>query len=371
MKVVVATDSFKGSMTSLEAGAAIAEGIRRVKDAEVFVSPIADGGEGTVESLVLGMKGTYRRSMVTGPLGRQTEAVWGILSENGTKTAIIEMAAAAGIILLKQEELNPLYTTTYGVGELIREAIAAGCRRFIIGIGGSATNDGGVGMLQALGFRFMDEKGMPIPRGAAGLSGLASIDTSGALPELSECMFRVACDVKNPLCGPLGCSAVFGPQKGATTEMIEQMDAWLAAYAKLSGGDSDAPGTGAAGGMGFAFQTFLHGELTPGIEIILEETGLEQSLLDADVVITGEGRMDAQTVMGKVPVGVARLAKKHGKRVLAFCGCATPDAGVCNEHGIDAFFPILRQVGTLSEALCKENATRNLADTVEQVFRLI
>ncbi|MCQ2513454.1 MAG: glycerate kinase, partial [Lachnospiraceae bacterium] len=339
MNVVVAIDSFKGSMTSLEAGKAIQDGIKKACDGTVYISPIADGGEGTVEALVSGMNGEFRESKVTDPLGRTVSAQWGIIDRDGIKTAIIEMAAAAGIVLLKNNELNPLKTTTYGVGELIKAAVSEGLRRFIVGIGGSSTNDGGVGMLQALGYDFLDEAGNQIPKGAGGLKYLKRISDKKVIPELKDCTFRVACDVKNPLCGENGCSEIYGPQKGATLEMIRDMDKWLHDYASLSGGDMNYPGTGAAGGMGYAFLTFMNASLEPGINIVLEETGLEQLVKNADIVVTGEGRMDSQTVMGKVPVGVANIAKKYGKKVIAFCGCATEDAGICNEYGIDAYFP--------------------------------
>lgn len=370
MKVVVAIDSFKGSLSSLEAARAIEKGIRKASDATVTICPIADGGEGTVEALTPGMNGTLKSSVVTGPLGEKVTARRGVIAGEGTKTAVIEMAEAAGIGLLKEGELNPLMATTYGVGELIKEAIDEGCRRFIIGIGGSATNDGGVGMLEALGYSFLDDNGNPIARGAIGLKDLRTISYENALPELKECTFRIACDVKNPLCGDDGCSVVYGPQKGATINMIADMDKWLGNYACIAGGDKDYPGTGAAGGMGYAFRTFLNASLEPGIDIVIEETGLEGKIKNADVVVTGEGKLDSQTIMGKVPVGVARLAKKYGKNVIAFCGCASDDAGICNEHGIDAYFTILNKVGTLEEALDKENAARNLEMTAEQVFRM-
>lgn len=371
MNVVIAIDSFKGSMTSLEAGEAIAKGISNVADANITICPIADGGEGTVDALVEGMGGELRKTVVTGPLGDKVEAKWGVIENDTGKLAIIEMAEAAGIVLLKANQLNPYATTTYGVGELINAAIDEGCRRFIIGIGGSSTNDGGVGMLQALGFDFTDVDGKPIERGAKGLEKLASISRDNVSPILGECVFLVACDVKNPLCGDNGCSSVYGPQKGATFEMIANMDRWLSDYALLSGGDKDYPGTGAAGGMGFAARTFLNASLEPGIDIVLRETCLEEKVKDADIVITGEGRMDSQTVMGKAPVGVAQIAKKYNKKVIAFCGCATEDAKLCNEHGIDAYFTILRNVVTLDEALERENAMGNMTNTVEQVFRLL
>lgn len=371
MRVVVAIDSFKGSLSSIEAGKAIADGIKSVKDAEVIVRPIADGGEGTVAALVNGLDGTLMTSQVTGPLGDKVDAFWGVIEVDGVKTAIIEMAEAAGIALVKRSELNPLRTTTYGVGEIIRNAIDEGIRNFIIGIGGSSTNDGGAGMLQALGFDLIDERGLPIEPGAQGLANLIRISENNVVPELSMCKFKVACDVKNPLCGELGCSSIFGPQKGATPSMVADMDKWLMNYATISGGDPDYPGAGAAGGLGFAFNTFTNATLEPGIDIVLKETQLEKYIKEADIVVTGEGRMDAQTVMGKAPVGVATLAKKHNKRVIAFCGCATDDAEICNEYGIDAFFPVLRNVVTLDEALDKKIAASNITKTVAQVFRLL
>ena len=366
MKIVFAIDSFKGSLSSVEAGNAAADGARRVfPDAECVVRPLADGGEGTVGTLVSGLGGELRKVRVTGPAGRPVEAVYGKVGG----TAVMEMAEAAGITLVPAEERNPLVATTFGVGEMIRDAIAHGCRRFVVGIGGSATNDGGAGMLQALGFRLLDARGRDIPRGGGGLAALESIDRASAMPELRECVFRIACDVSNPLCGERGASAVFGPQKGATPEMVAELDAALAHFAAVSGGRTDTSGAGAAGGLGFAFDVFLGGELRSGVEIVLEETGFEGFVRDADVVVTGEGRLDSQTVMGKAPIGVARVAKRFGKKVVAFSGCVSPDACIVNEHGIDAFFPILRQVTTLEKALEKGYAAENLAATAEQVFR--
>ncbi len=374
MKVVIAIDSFKGSLSSLEAGRAAESGLKRVyPEAHVTVLPVADGGEGTVEALTAGLGGTKEIVTVSGPLSGQVEATYGIISKT---TAVIEMAEAAGITLVSAEERNPLHTTTYGVGEMIADAIKKGCRDFIIGIGGSATNDGGIGMLGALGFEFLDAKGEPVPQGALGLSLLAAIQNDNVLPELCECTFRIACDVTNPLCGENGCSAVYGPQKGATPEMIADMDAWLSRYAELAKAvnpqaDSDVPGVGAAGGLGFAFMTFLGGQLQKGIELILEATCAETYICEADYVLTGEGRLDAQTVMGKAPAGVAAIAKRYGIPVIGLSGAVTEDARACNNNGIDAFFPILRRVCSLDEAMEKEQAFHNMEDTVEQIFRLI
>lgn len=375
MRVVVAIDSFKGSMSSLEAGEAISNGIKKAhKDTEVEIRPLADGGEGTVEALSIGMGGRLINVDVTGPVGRKVSAVYGIV--DSSKTAIIEMSQAAGITLVSGDEKNPLYTTTFGVGELIKDAINKGCRHFVVGIGGSATNDCGIGMLQALGYEFLDKEGNQIGFGASGVRDIVSIRDENVIKELSECYFRVACDVNNPLCGELGCSAIYGPQKGATKEMVADMDGWLKNYSKIvkekyPDADSEYPGTGAAGGLGYAFFNFTNSKLESGIKIVLDETKLEEYVKDADIVVTGEGRLDHQTVMGKAPVGVANIAKKYNKKVIAFSGSVTEDAGVCNEHGIDAFFPILRRIVTLEEAMQTDTAKQNLTDTAEQVFRLL
>ena len=375
MKIVTAIDSFKGSMTSMEAGYSAAEGFRRADSSiQVDVRPLADGGEGTVEALVSGMNGILEHSMVTGPLGKPVDAVYGIIP--GTMTAVIEMSASSGITLISVEERNPLDATTYGVGELIRDAIGKGCRHFIVGIGGSATNDGGAGMLQALGFGLFDKEGRQIPFGAKGLELLDSITDENVVPELKDCSFRIACDVTNPLCGTEGCSAVYGPQKGATPSMIMQMDSWLSDYAELAKknypqADAEQGGTGAAGGLGFAFLTFTNACLESGIKIVLDETRLEDYIREADLVVTGEGMLDFQTAMGKAPVGVAALAKKYGIPVIAFAGGVTKEAGECNKNGIDAFFPIVRGVSTLDDAIKNENAKANIADTAEQVLRLM
>ena len=374
MKIVMAIDSFKGSLSSMDAGRAAAEGNQRVDPkVQVKVRPLADGGEGTVEALTEGMGGRFCKVSVMGPFGEPVDCEYGILDE--TKTAIVEMSGAAGITLVPRERLNPLEATTYGVGEVIKDAIGQGCRRFIVGIGGSATNDGGVGMLQALGYDFLDEDGEQIGKGAAALEKLRKISTEHVLPELAECEFHIACDVTNPLCGERGCSAVFGPQKGATPQMIEKMDQWLGEYAKMTQevfpkADAQYPGTGAAGGLGFAFLAYTPAVLESGIEIVLKELKLEEDIKEADLVITGEGRLDEQTAMGKVPVGVASLAKKYQKPVIAFSGSVTPGARLCNEKGIDAYFPILRSIVTLDEAMERERAWNNMADTAEQAYRL-
>lgn len=375
MKVVVAIDSFKGSLSSLQAGNAVKDAVLRLNNsAEVIVKPLADGGEGTVDALSEGTNTEVVEITVKGPLLKPVTAKYCILKT--TNTAVIEMAAASGITLVSDAEKNPLNTTTYGVGELIKDAVGRDCRKFIIGIGGSATNEGGVGMLTSLGYEFLDKNGNPIALGAKGLRDLHRIKTEKALSVLKECSFNIACDVKNPLCGENGCSAVFGPQKGATPQMVRDMDLWLENYAKIAQSVSQSanknfPGAGAAGGLGFAFLTFLNSTLKSGIDIVLEEIRLEEVIKSADLVVTGEGRLDSQTVMGKAPIGVAGLAKKYGKKVIAFSGCVTNDAEVCNDHGIDAFFPILRGVTTLEDALNPQNAYKNLTATAYQVLRLL
>ncbi len=374
MKIVVAIDSFKGSLSSACAAAAVKEGaLAACPTAEVFISPLADGGEGTAEAITEALRGEKFSLTVTGPLGAPVEATYGFMAE--TQTAVMEMAEAAGITLIKQEERDPHRATTYGVGEMIRHAMAKGARRFIIGIGGSATNDGGVGMLTALGFSFLDKDGEPIPMGARGLASLHTVQKENALPLLKDCSFLVACDVTNPLCGEQGCSAVYGPQKGVSPKEVPLMDGWLSSYAEKAKtlfphADPEFPGSGAAGGLGFAFRTYLNATLRSGVSLVLDTTRLRDSIKDADLVITGEGRLDGQSVMGKAPVGVAKLAKEFCKPVVAFSGCIGDGARLCNQHGIDAFFPVLQAPCSLAEAINAENAYRNLKATAEQAVRL-
>ena len=375
MKVVVAIDSFKGSLSSMEAGNAAGNGVLRVfPDAEITVRPLADGGEGTVEAMVQGMEGKIQTVTVTGPLGKPVSCRYGIIER--TNTAVIEMSGAAGITLLTPAERNPLKTTTYGVGEVIRDAIEKGCRDFIIGIGGSATNDGGIGMLTALGYQFLNAEGKAVQGIGSDLADIVSIDSSRVIPELEQCHFHIACDVENPLYGPAGCSCVFAPQKGAGPDTVALMDGWMTRYADIvcawnPKADPKYPGAGAAGGLGFAFLSFTQASLKPGVDIVLEETNLEKYLQGADFVITGEGQLDGQTVMGKAPVGVAKLAAAHHIPVFAFSGAVRPEARKCNEHGIQAFFPILRSVVSIEEAMDIGNASANMADAVEQVFRVV
>lgn len=373
MKAVIAIDSFKGSLSSLRAGEAVGEALKEAfPDAEALILPIADGGEGTVDALVKGLSGIKKTVGVTGPIGEKVNAKYGIVGD----LAIIEMAEAAGLPLVPKEKRNPLYTTTFGVGELILDAINEGIRSFIIGIGGSATNDGGAGMLKALGYRFLDENGKDIPEGAIGLKSLCRIDADNARKELSECKFRIASDVKNPLLGEQGCTRVFAPQKGADDASVILMDSYFENYVKVTKkifpqADEGYPGAGAAGGLGFAFRTFLSGVLTPGIDLILDSIDIDSKVSGADIVVTGEGRLDAQTVMGKAPSGVARAAKRAGVPVIAFSGAVTEDAELCNEGGIDAFFPILRRICSLEDAMNESNAYENMKAAAKQVFLLI
>jgi glycerate kinase len=376
MKIVIAIDSFKGSLTSCDAADAIKRGIEKAcgNVAEVIIKPLADGGEGTVEALVKGMGGEKRRCKVTGPLGKSVFCEYGYLSN--TNTAIIEMAGAAGIDLVPKNSRNPLKTTTMGVGEVIREAVKSGVKNFIIGIGGSVTNDCGIGMLTALGYKFLDGSGKEVGYNGAALEGIVTIDNSGVIPELKHCNFQIACDVTNPLCGSHGASHIFAPQKGATPEMVDTLEKGCMHFADVVkttyGFDyRDYKGAGAAGGLGFAFISFLRTSLKSGIKLILEEIKLEEDIKTADYVITGEGKLDAQTVMGKAPIGVAKLAKQYGAKVIAFSGALTEESRLCNTEGIDAFFSITNKAMSLEEAMTKSVAEENMELASEQVFRLI
>lgn len=427
-KILVAVDSFKGSMTSLEAGNAIEKGIKSIlPDTEVRVRPVADGGEGTTDALIYGRDGVSReRCYVTGPLGDRITAEYTIYNAADGRTAVMEMAAAAGLPLVPENRRDPMHTTTYGVGEMINDAVSKGCERFIIGIGGSATNDGGIGMLQALGFSCLDVNGHEVPYGAEGLGvlerivipgkmlvrknsselavadpvdtpivGTAAISGAGAVDEscvddddfayrLSRCTFSIACDVTNPLVGELGCSRVFAPQKGADAETVEIMDGYMKNYADVversaeGKSDRNTPGAGAAGGLGYAFLMFLGGKLMPGIDIVLSEIGLEADVEWADTVITGEGRIDAQTMMGKTPLGVAKLAKKHGKYVIAIGGCLGDGAENCVKEGLfNECYAVNNVLGIddsdseqVRTAMKPENAAANLTTCAAKITEL-
>lgn len=368
MRILIATDSFKGCLSSKDAGEAIGRGILKANpDAEVKVVPISDGGEGLTQSLKQ-LCSEWVEKEVTGPEFKKVTATYSINKEN--KLAVIEMAAAAGLPLVKGEK-DPKRATTYGVGELILDAIEKGIRSFIIGIGGSATNDGGVGMLAALGYRFYDKTGAEISPTPLGIKELADIDITGAHPALKECKFTVACDVDIPLCGENGCSYIFAPQKGATPQDIADMDQWLQNYAGLTqkvmpDTDPDYPGSGAAGGMGFALKSYLGATLKPGIDIVISALGLEKEISDADIIITGEGKIDSQTARGKVVSGVSHIAKMYGKRVMAFCGATdvTPEAA-----GVDEIYAVTPKDMPLEVAMQPDIAAKNIEEAAERLFK--
>jgi len=373
MKIVIAPQSFKGSLSAQEVAQAIAKGIKRVvADAETIMIPMADGGEGTVEALTYGTRGQIMATEVTGPLGDKITAKWGILGDR--VSAVVEMAAASGITLVPAEKLNPLVATTYGTGELIRAALHAGCHRLIIGIGGSATNDGGAGMAQALGVRLLDERGKELPWGGAALAKLSRIDISGLDRRLAECEVITASDVTNPLCGEQGASRVYGPQKGATEEMCQQLDEALANYAEVIKRDldidvMDIPGAGAAGGLGAGLVTFLGAKLMSGIEIVSEVVGLTDYLKEASLVFTGEGRIDTQTLFGKTVAGVAAKAKALHIPVVAIAGAVDGDSKEFSRHGIDGALSIVP--GPISLRKSMANAEKLIADAAERALRLI
>lgn len=373
MRIVIAPQALKGSLTAAEAGAAIAAGVRAVyPDAECVIVPVADGGEGTVQALVDATGGEIVLQTVTGPLGEPVEAFFGLLG-NGD-TAAIEMAACAGLPLVPPERRDPRITTTFGVGELILAALERGCHHFIIGIGGSATNDGGVGMAQALGVSLQTSEGTGIARGGAALATLAHIDTSTLDRRLEDCQFEVACDVNNPLCGPTGATAVYGPQKGATPEMVAQLDAALGHYAEvieqnLGLSVKDIPGAGAAGGLGAGLITFLHATLRPGAQIVLEAVHLEEHLLGADLVITAEGQLDAQTAYGKSVGAVAELAKRYHLPVLALAGSLGEQYRAVYSLGVDAVAVL--PSGPMSLDYAMVHAATLTSDTTERALRMI
>ncbi|MGI6576047.1 MAG: glycerate kinase [bacterium] len=374
MRVLIAPDSFKGSLPAIEIGERIAGGVRSVfPQAETIIIPLADGGEGTVEALVSATGGQIMTQSVTGPLGEKVEAKWGLLGDG--ITAVLEMAAASGLPLVPEERRNPMVTTTYGTGELIRGGLDQGCRRFIIGIGGSATNDGGAGMAQALGVKLLDVKGEQISYGAAGLGHLKKIDIKGLDPRLKGAEVLVACDVNNPLTGPAGAAQVFGPQKGANPEMVGELDRLLERFAKVVERDlgrnvKDIPGAGAAGGLGAGLLAFLAARLVPGVDLILEVVGLEEILREGvDLVITGEGEINRQTLYGKVPVGVARLAKKYNVAVIAIVGSIGQGAEDVYQEGIEAMMTIVNGPISLAEAMAKTGDL--VAEATARVMRLV
>jgi len=373
MKIVIAPQGFKGNLTALEVARAIEEGVKRiVPDAETVLKPMADGGEGTVQALVDATGGELMATEVTGPLQERVNAHWGILSDK--TTAVIEMASASGLPLVPPDKRNPLVTTTYGTGELIHAALDHGCQKLIIGIGGSATNDGGVGMAQALGARLLDADDKELPFGGAALASLERIDISGMDPRLADFEVTLASDVNNPLCGPRGASAIYGPQKGATPEMVKQLDAALWHYADVIKRDldidlRDVPGAGAAGGLGLGLMVFLKARMVPGIDVVIRATNLVADLKGAELVFTAEGRIDRQSAMGKVPTGVAMAAKKFGATVIALAGEVADDCRVVFDQGIDAVLSIAPGPITLEQSMAE--AEKLLANTAECAMRFI
>ena len=370
MKIVIAPDSYKECLTAMQVANAIEAGFREVFPNAAYVKiPVADGGEGTVDAMVEATGGRRITATVRGPLGDPVEAFYGLTGDGST--AVIEMAAASGLALVPPDKRNPLHTTSYGTGQLIRLALDAGARWFILGIGGSATNEGGAGMLQALGARLLNADGGEIPPTGEGLGELARIDMTAFDSRLKDCVIDVACDVDNPLCGERGASVIFGPQKGASPDMVVLLDGYLRNFATITRRDvgvdmADVPGAGAAGGMGAAMYAFLNGRLRPGSEIVTEAVGLDAAVRDADIVITGEGRIDGQTAFGKTPVGVARVAKRHNRPVIAIGGSLRHDVDAVYAHGIDAVSSVLYRPCTIAEALAEggENlrlTARNIA----------
>ena len=373
MRILIAPQSLKGSLTAAEAGSSIAQGVQAVyAKAEIEIVPIADGGEGTVQALVDATNGKIIQQTVTGPLGKPVPAFFGLMGDGST--AAIEMASCAGLPLVPPDQRDPRITTTYGVGELILAALDHGSRHFIIGIGGSATNDGGAGMAQALGAALLSRQGTQIAHGGAALATLAHISTSTMDPRLQECTLEVACDVTNPLCGPTGASAVYGPQKGATPEMVEELDSALAHYAQIIEQDlgmsvREIPGAGAAGGLGAGLIAFLHATLRPGAQIVFEAVDLEERIRQADLVITAEGQIDAQTAYGKSVGSVAEIAKRYGLPVLALAGSLGDNYRVVYELGVDAVATL--PSGPMTLAFAMENAAWLLSDAAERACRLI
>ncbi|MDN8541783.1 glycerate kinase [Erwinia sp. DT-104] len=369
MKIVIAPDSYKESLSAQQVATQIEQGFREIfPEAQYVKLPVADGGEGTVEAMVAATGGKTVRLRVTGPLGEEVDAFYGLSGDDSC--AYIEMAAASGLELVPAARRDPLITTSFGTGELIRSALDKGVQRFIIGIGGSATNDGGAGMVQALGAKLLDSQGRQIGLGGGRLNDLATIDISELDARIKNCRFEVACDVTNPLLGEEGASAVFGPQKGATPELVEQLDNALAHYARIIRRDLDIdvlsiPGGGAAGGMGVALHAFCGAELRRGIEIVTEALGLDELVRDATLVITGEGRIDSQTIHGKVPIGVAKVAKRYNKPVIGIAGSLTKDVAVVHQHGLDAVFSVIYSICTLDDAL--ENAADNVRMTARNI----
>lgn len=372
-KIVIASDSFKGSVSSLEVADACEKGIRKVyPQCQVVKLPIADGGEGTIDALVTATSGTRITCPVHNPLMQPIEAVYGILGDG--RTAVIEMATASGLTLISPAQRNPMQTTTYGTGELIRDALKRGCREFLIGIGGSATNDAGTGMLQALGFQFLDKAGQPLGQGGEILSRIVSIDKSAIPQELNQCRFIVACDVNNPFSGPQGAAHIFAPQKGADATTVSLLDKGLKHFARLIHETEKIaidtlPGAGAAGGLGGGCIAFLNAQLKPGIDTVLNALDFARQIQGADLIITGEGKMDAQTIMGKAPIGIVRAAQQQHIPVIALAGCVE-DVDLLNEAGFDAVLCIQQGPVSQEKAMEKSSTCLNIERTICQCLRI-
>jgi len=373
MKILIAPQSYKGSISAIKVAEAIKQGALNIfPDIKSLIIPVADGGDGTLETLVESTNGTIHNSNATGPLGNSIPVIWGTLGDS--KTAIIEMARISGLALVPQNKRNPYYTTSYGLGEIIKEALDLGYRKFIIGIGGSATNDGGAGMAQALGAKLTDENKKPIDLGGLALNEITKIDISGIDPRINESEILVACDVNNPLCGPNGASFIYGPQKGASPEMVKTLDDALYHFGSQLIRDTginimEIEGSGAAGGIGGGMVGFLNAKLKPGIEIVLDSLDFDKSLKNVDLVITGEGQIDFQTVFSKAPIGVAKHAKKYNIPVIAICGSLGENYQDVHSHGIDAVIPIIPKPMDLKNA--SDNAYELIKNTSEQIFRIL
>ena len=371
MKIVVAPQAFKGSLSATEVGNSMIKGIENViENSTNLLVPVADGGDGTLETLVESSQGKINLIKVTGPLGEQQNSAWGALGKN--KTAIIEMARSSGLALVPINKLNPLISTTYGLGEVILDALDQGYRDFIIGIGGSATNDAGAGMAQALGVKLLDSNGNELSFGGESLSKLNSIDVGGIDTRIKESNFAIACDVNNPLTGPEGASAIYGPQKGATPEMVNTLDQALTNFAEIVEKDlgikiNDVEGSGAAGGLGGGLIAFLNGKLLKGVDIVLDFVDIDKALINTNLVITGEGQLDFQTIYNKAPIGVAKRAKHLGIPVIAISGSLGENFSVVHEHGIDAASSIVSKPMTLAEA--SKNAPELISAATEQALR--
>jgi glycerate kinase len=372
-RIAIAPNAFKGTLTAAQAARCIEAGLKKALPGVSFVLiPMADGGEGTASAIVEATRGKWMRCSVADPLGRKVKAGFGLTGDG--RTAVIEMASASGLVLLKSRERNPLLTSTRGTGELIRAALDHHVSRLLVGIGGSATNDGGMGMARALGARFLDARGRELPEGGGSLVELARINLSGLDPRLKSVKVEVACDVENPLYGRRGAAYVYGPQKGATPAMVRKLDAGLRRLAAVIRKDlgveaAKVPGAGAAGGLGAGLAAFLNGKTRPGVEIVIEAVDLPAKLAGCDLVITGEGRMDSQTVFGKAPAGVARVAKRLGLPVVAICGSLGSDAGKVVEVGIDACFSAIEE--SMPEAELARRSPGMLERCAEQVGRLL